>query len=184
MLAAAVFVTACIPARFSGYAPAGPGSLEQGPCVIGIRDVLRMQAPSGVSVFMHAAEDEAAHEILLDVRLTVPGGTNVQLLSDILVLQGPGSAGSDKLEVIEISTSGPRRFEPLATLPGAANGPEGEFTLWFRPIGRGNLRRTGFPATASFSVSLPALSIDGAIFEPATVRFTRFREWGAYACIQ
>lgn len=184
VLALSLSLAGCIPAKFSGYKPIGNGSLAGGYCVAGIKDRLRVHAPSGVEVLLYAEENEKSNTILLGVDLIIPEGVSVQLLSSVLVLQSPEWAQSRTLAIHRITAAGPRVYEPSAVLPGSSQESMGAFTLWFLPGEKGTLWETGVHKVLTFTLSLPALSINGRQFQVNTVAFEAYREWGMYTCVQ
>lgn len=170
--------------RFAGYQPSGPGRLEGGYCVAWIKDNLRIAGPSGTDVVVSAAENHADHTLELGVAVTMPDQVAVRLLADHLVLSSPDWPQSKALPIVVISAPGPRQYPPLAVLRGSDRPEMNSFTLWFRPVGKGNLNQTGIPAIPRFSLELPPMEIDGQGFQPGIVRFEPYRKWGMYYCVQ
>lgn len=184
LLALAASLAGCIPAKFSGYRPTGPGSREGGYCVAGIRDRLRVPAIHGVEILLHAEEDGHDHTILLEVTLVVPDAAIVQLGSTEVLVRSPDWAQAPPLVIQRITGGASREHGPLAVLTGSSQDSMGTFTLWFLPGDTGTLWRTGMPAARSFAVSLPAMTVDGVPFQADVVTFEAYSEWGVYTCAQ
>lgn len=184
IIAMALMATGCMPSKFSGYEPSGPGIREDGYCVAGVRDNLRVEAPHGVQVHWRASRDQAADAILLDVNVSVPDGVIVQLRSPDLVLSSEEWARPQLLPIAEISAPGPRNLAPDAQLAGSADASRGNYHFWYFPVGRGMTSKTGIPAVSAFSVQLPPLLINGDAWESAPVAFREFTRWGVYTCAQ
>lgn len=184
LLALAVSLAGCIPAKFSGYRPTGPGAREAGYCVAGIRDRLRVPAVHGVEVLLRAEEDARDHTILLEVMLVVPGSASLQLDSTEVRLSSPEWPEPRPLAIRRITGGAAREQDPLAVLAGSSRDSPGTFTLWFVPGDEDTLWRTGIPAARTFAVSLPPMVIDGEPFRPDAVTFEAYSKWGVYTCAQ
>ena len=52
------------------------------------------------------------------------------------------------------------------------------------PGDKGTLWETGIPVVRSFTVKLPAMSVNNESFEVASVAFEAYSEWGMYTCAQ
>jgi hypothetical protein len=184
-------VGGCIPAKFSGYRPAGAGALESVYCVGRIRDALRIEAPAGVSIFLRADSvtlleggTPGGREIGLEARVTVPDGVKVRLTSPILQVESPEWPGPRQLEVARILAPGPREYGATATLTGTSRDLGGWFSLEIGLPGIGTLSRSGIPAPKQFTLRMPAIEIGGEPFDVGPVRFDAYEEWGVYTCVQ
>ncbi len=185
LAAALVLATAgCIPARFSGYEPSGPGKRESGYCITGIQDNLRVEAPGGVGVHWWASRDDVTDSIMLDIYLTVPAGTTVRLRSPDIELRSDGWPKPQVLPIKTISAPGPRTFTPDAALVGSDESSMGNYSFHFFQTMKGTLAQTGIPAVPGFSASLPPLEINGQLWESAPVNFKEYTRWGVYTCVQ
>jgi len=186
MLVAALALTACgcIPWRFSGYEPSGPGQREPGFCVAGIHTRLKQEALHGVGVHWQADRDDGADTVLLHVYLTVPAGVVVRLQSADLVFRGESWPEPRHLTVQAITAPGPDSLPVGAELIGPADPARGQFDLWFFPERAGSFMWTGIPAAPEFSIALPLLTIDGEAWQAPPVTFKAFSRWGIYTCVQ
>ena len=164
------------PARFSGYRPTGAGQLVGGYCIAGIRDKLRVDAPDGVTIFLRAANDDPESAVGLTLYLVIPDGVSLQFLSREVTVQSPEWSGPRALTVYSITAGGPAYYEPAAVLTGSPNDAVDTFDLWLRPA--------GFPAASHFTVTVPAMQINGRTFEIGPVNFEAYSEWGAFTCAQ
>ena len=175
----AIALAGCIPGKFEGYRPSGPGGRESAACVAGVRDVLKMPTANGVGILLRASEDRD-HTILLDASIVVPEGVVARLLSTDLVLES-AEWPERAIPVARITGNG-REYRPLAELPGSGAASAGTYIMWF---GNGTaLWRTGAPAARSFKIELPALEVGGERFQPGQVAFERYSEWGTFTCAQ
>lgn len=181
---AGLAMTGCFPMRFSGYRPTGPGELEGGYCIAGIRDWLNMQAPGGVEIHMRATALESKQVVVLDTYLVVPNGRTVRLLADTLAVTHADTGHAEQFPITRITAGGPIELEALATMAGLTSRSETLYSLWLTPRGPGSDFRSPIVAVPRFTVQLPAMMIDGEEFQPGPVAFETYREWGMYYCVQ
>ena len=183
-LAALMLLTACVPARFSGYRPVGTGALESSQCVAGLRDILRTQAREGVQLLWNAAIDPGDKHLLLNIVLEIPEGVGVRFLTPTVVLTSPAWPAPRFLTIRRITAAGPLEVGPMALLMGSSNRASSTFSLWYQVSGKGTLGETGLPAVERVTVKLPPLKINGERFQAGSVDFEASREWGFYTCAQ
>jgi len=186
-----VSVSACFPARFSGFRPAGPGTLESSHCTAGTRDVLRLDAPSGVVLFFWAGvvtlkDDGTAIGKALepDVRMTVPTRITVRLTSPVIRVASPEWSTPREFEVVEINDGGPRRFGATDALPVSPAGSARDFYLEMDLPGLGRGSRYGMSAPRRFTLLMPPLEINAEAYEVPPVSFESYTAWGIYTCVQ
>ena len=181
-------ISGCIPAEFSGYLPNGPGTLVRRYCAgPGVKDVLRVQAYSGVRIETHAGWNRHNDTIELEVSMTVPTKVTVQLLEPQLLLQSREWTEPHVLLVDRIMGSGSRpgsnRYSPLEKLSGASDSP-GVFGLWFLKGDKGTLFQTNIPKVNSFTLQFPPLRINNKIFRMDPIHFEVYKKWSVYTCVQ
>lgn len=181
---AGLAMTGCFPMRFSGYRPTGPGELEGGYCIAGIRDWLNMPAPGGVEIHMRATALEPEHVVVLTTYLIVPNGRAVRLLADTLAVTTADTGHAEQFPITRITAGGPIELEALATMTGSPNEARNYFSILLTPRGPGSDFRSPIVAVPRFTVQLPAMMIDGEEFQPGPVAFETYREWGMYYCVQ
>lgn len=182
--ALALAICGCIPARFSGYEPSGPGQREPEICAAGIHTRLLQEALHGVGVHWQADRDSDSNSVLLYVYLTVPKGVVVRFQDADLVFRSESWPEARHLTIRTITTPGPRYLQADADLVGPDDPAWGHFSLWFFPEARGSFMGTDIPAVAEFSITLPLLTINGEAWQAAPVDFREFSRWGVYTCVQ
>lgn len=181
-------LSGCIPAKFSGYIPSGPGTLERRYCAgPGIKDALRIDADSSVRVDLRAGQNRRDDTITLDIRLTVPEAVVVQLLSSELLLESADWSTPRNLPINRILGSGPKsgpnHYAPTDKLRGGVTSP-GLFSLWFLKGDKGTTFETGVPKVNSFTLRLPPLSINGQIFRTDPISFDAYEKLSVFTCVQ
>lgn len=181
---ACLIASSCIPLRFSGYEPSGPGTLEPGYCIAWIRDNLRIDGPHSVSIRLRAYPYQTEGTLLLSIDVTVPADVSASFVSPYVTLDSPQWEGSKTLTIEAITTGGPRSVGPTDVLRSAAVGSSETFGVWFRPVGKGALDWTGLPLVDTFTLKLPAMQINGDAFQVEPVTFRAYRKWGMYYCVQ
>lgn len=178
----------CVPAKFSGYIPSGPGSVEGRYCSgPGIKDALRVRAPSGVQINIRAGQNQRNDTITLDVYLTVPDAVTAQLLESEFVLESSEWTQPRILPIDRIMGSGlkpgPNRYAPTDRLAGTGGSP-GLFGLWFFNGDKGTLFETGLPKVSSFRLQFPPLSINGQTYRVDPINFEAYERLSVYTCVQ
>ena len=183
----ATLLTGCVPAKFSGYLPSGPGTAETGYCIASIKDVLRIPVDSGVTFIIRAGENPRNQTITLSIVVNVPQGVTVQLLTPTILLQSEEWPQTRSLHIDRITGSGPKYgpgfYAPTEKLTGTADSRP-HFVLWFLKGEKGTLFETGIPKVGSFSMQLPPLHINDKIYRVETVKFVAYSKWSVYLCAQ
>jgi hypothetical protein len=181
----ATLLLGCVPYKFSGYAPQGPGQLEsrRGCFPPGINDALRISTEGGVDIVVWAGPDTRRQTIDLTVDLTVPADVAVRFASADLIFDSPAWPQPRLLPVAHITTVGPREFSPTAILHGADDDAIGPFSLWFRSERGTSFMYTDIPTVDRFTLELPPLIINGHMYRIAPISFEPFKEWSlAISC--
>lgn len=181
-------IPGCVPAKLSGYAPHGSGTLERRYCAgPNVADALRVDAGSGVRVDIRAGQNHRNGTITLDIRLTVPEKVVVQLLSSDLVLESMEWSKPRVLPIDRILGSGtkpgPNSYAPTDKLSGSAISP-GLFSLWFLKGEKGTTFQTGIPKVNFFTMALPSLSINEQVFHFDRLSFEAYEKLSFYTCVQ
>lgn len=181
-------LSGCIPTKFRGYFASGAGTLESRYCGgLGIKDVLRVQAISGVLIEIRANQNQSNHTLTLDISLTVPETVTVQLLSPELVLQSREWEQPLILPIDRIMGSGPKpgpnRYRPTDRLIGSYGSP-GLFGFWFLKGDKGTLFQTDLPKVDSFTLQFPPLKINEQMYYMDTIKFDTYAKWSIYTCVQ
>lgn len=181
-------LASCIPAKFSGYVPSGPGTLERRYCAgPGIRDVLRIEPASGVRIEVKAGQNRSNNTIELEVSLTIPETVTLQLLEPQFLLESQEWAEPRSLLIDRIMGSGPRPgpnlYGPTDKLAGPLGSP-GLFGVWFLKGDKGTLFQTGVPKVNSFTLRFPSLNINGQIYRIDPIKFEAYEKLSIYTCVQ
>ncbi len=171
-----VALQGCVPVRFSGYQPSGPGTVEGRSCVASIKDVHRDQTDTGVQILTRAGQNTLDNTIQLHIELIVPEGVTVQLLSLEFVAISPEWAGPQILRAREIGSY--VATEELQI--HGARGDLGNFSLRFVPR---RPAQTPLPKVDTFTLQFPPLRINDHVYRPESVNFHAYKEWSIYTCI-
>jgi hypothetical protein len=182
-VALAALGAGCVPAQLEGYRPSGRGSLDDDFCIAGIRDRLRMRAPQGVELSLGTVRHGYRPGALLNVDFTVPGGVTLQWDSARVTLASP-EWSRPRGWMIDRIVAGASTHAATAVLAGAG-GPRGRaYRLTFYATDTGTIGEPLIPPVREFTLTLPALAVDGVRFDPGPVHFEAYREWGFYTCAQ
>ncbi len=178
------FLQSCVPSKFSGYLPSGPGVLESGYCVSGIKDTLHVNAYDGVEIFINAGDESYDKTLTLSIYLHIPEGVVAQFLSSEVMLSSPEWTQPRTLPIYRITAPGPREYLPMDMLPGSSKESMGHFLLWYIKGNKGTLFQTGINKVEKFTLLMPPLSINGIEYRLDTISFESFNRWGVYTCVQ
>jgi len=178
----------CVPAKFSGYQPSGPGTLERRYCAgPGIRDVLRIELDSGVRIEVRAGQNRSDGTIELEVSSLVPAASTMQLLEPHFLLESQEWTAPRVLTIDRIMGSGPRpgpnRYGPTDKLMGFSDAP-GLFGIWFLEGDKGTLFQTGIPKVNFFILKFPPLNINGRTYQLDPISFEAYEKLSIYTCVQ
>ncbi|MBM4197505.1 MAG: hypothetical protein FJ197_10510 [Gammaproteobacteria bacterium] len=180
-------VTGCVPMRFSGYEASGNGKQQRGYCIAWIKDELLIEAPRKVDLIVRARVPEYGNALDVMAEMRIPKGVVARWLDTvvtyassewsaprvgrILGIRGPGSVPTPDSPIRGELTGG--MFDR-----GAAH-----YVSFSDPDGKSLLGDSDHPIQR-FSMTLPALDVDGVRFDPGTVHFKAYQKWGQYSCVQ
>jgi len=182
-----MFLQSCVPAKFTGYIPTGPGTAEKGYCVAGIKDNLRVRTGSGVDIVIWGNDNERNRTIALKVDIIVPEAVTVQLVAPDFVLRSSEWPQQHVLVVDRIIGPGPRSepktYGPTEKLVGVG-GSGSHFLPWFLKGEKGTLYQTMIPKVKSFTLQPPPLSINGQTYRIDPITFEAYEKLSVYTCVQ
>jgi hypothetical protein len=180
-----LLIAGCIPLRFSGYLPSGPGTRESGYCIAGIKDVVRIDLHSGVEVILRASTNERKKTILLHAYMAIPEENTVRLTATQMVLDSEYWPSSRMAEITNIWSPVSGTVQPLTLLTGSPPDLSSYYPLGFNETPEANPRETGIAAVEAFYLRFPDLLINGERFSIPPIEFRRYRnKWGVPYCIQ
>jgi hypothetical protein len=180
---AAALLAGCFPAKLSGYRPEGAGVLESGYCVALLRDRLRIRAPAGVELLVYTLPHGYRAAVVLGVELFVPAGTTVRWESPRLLLHSP-DWGRPRVWMIDRIVAGAGTYDATAPLGGATGRRARRYELTYYAADAGTVSEPFIPHATTFTLELPALTVNGTAFRPGPVTFRPYRAWGVYTCLQ
>jgi hypothetical protein len=186
-----LLLQSCVPAKFSGYMPTGPGELEAGYCVAGINDRLLVIANDGVIITLRAGESLKDGTINLDITLWVPAGVIVQFGAPDFVISSQEWLQPKNLTLYEITSLRTKYLPPTAALQGGqitkrlmADGSSQYYSAFIPKFKQGTLGATDLPKVNMFELQFPELRINTKKYLMRPVKFTAYTKWGAYTCAQ
>jgi hypothetical protein len=151
-----------------------------------VRDSRRLskeiEAPSGLVLDIRPNKDKLNATILLGVTLLIPEGVSVRLPNPVVILQSPEWPQQKTLVVDHLADNNSRRYSPSAVLTGKAYEPDNVYEIWYSPTRATMEPQTGLPQARSFTVVLPAIEINGEVYQPKPVTFENYTKCGMFGC--
>ena len=139
-------------------------------------DYTTMEFVVAILITIFNKSESEATAIMLHIHLDIPDGVSLRLLSPVVGVTSLEWNEPRPFTIAEITAPGPRHYQADDVLAGSFNESTGRFRVGLQPEGISETRR--------FEVGLPAMSINGEIFQAEPVTFEMYREWGAYTCAQ
>ncbi|MSR61617.1 MAG: hypothetical protein EXS08_04105 [Planctomycetes bacterium] len=169
-----------------GYRASGPGARYCGPLPPLCDDTWEIPLPAGAAVIVLATRGSVYptpfEQLLLDVRLLIPDGVTVQMLSNDLVLSSAEWSRPRVVPVLRIedwTTTDPaaRTLAAGAALRGSARtAVHPGFGLSL--VTEGPRAQTGIPWVGEFQLQLPTLRVDGRTLVLEPLRFEGYASSG------
>ncbi|MCK6371227.1 MAG: hypothetical protein L6Q83_07860 [Gammaproteobacteria bacterium] len=142
------------------------------------------RAPHGVIVSVRPGKRKLDATILLDIKILVPAGVTLSIENPEVRLTSSNWSREQRLSIdhfIDLTDVRHPAIGPLRS-PDNTGAPPGIFTASFFPDGTTEASRTDIGQVPEFTLHLPTLEINGAVFEPVAVKFHAYRRMGLFSC--